>query len=129
MWGRNLHAALALADVSLATAAETISVSRKTLERTIRGERAPRPSETAQLARLLNVSEVFLSYGLGPQRQYATISEAAEHWRVSPITIKRLCDRWDRKAPGGLQYIRIGGPRGQVRIQWNDIRSYGREHR
>jgi|GEM_PF-2706440 transcriptional regulator with XRE-family HTH domain len=66
---------MALADRSLYEVAVELNVSRKTLERTIRGERDPRPWETRRLAELLDVPEAFLQDGLDPGR--ATVSGRA----------------------------------------------------
>jgi transcriptional regulator with XRE-family HTH domain len=129
-WGRNVKAALLLADVPIENAARELNVSRKTLERTIRGEREPRPWETQRLAEVLGVPAQFLVEGLKTSRQpYATVADVAQYWAVSPRSVLGLCERWSKGQPGGLRYFRLGGARGPVRIHWTDVEAYGQAQR
>lgn len=131
-WGRNVKAALLLADASIDDAARELNLSRKTLERTMRGERTPRIWETARLAEVLDVPVWFLQDGLAGLRQrgpYATISDVAQYWNISPRSVQRLCERWQRGEAGGLPYMRIGGTNGAIRILWRDVHAYGQVSR
>lgn len=67
MWGRNVRAAMVLAGRSLDDVALELKISRKTLERTIRGQRLPRHHETTALAEALDVPESFIENGLGQE--------------------------------------------------------------
>jgi transcriptional regulator with XRE-family HTH domain len=128
-WDRNVKAALLLADVSIEGAARELNVSRKTLDRTIRGEREPRPWETHRLAEVLGVPTWFLVDGLKSRQPYATVADVAQYWTVSPRAVLGLCERWRQGRAGGLPYFRIGGPHGRIRIHWTDVDAYGQVQR
>jgi hypothetical protein len=54
---------------------------------------------------------------------HARVVEVAEFWDVSPGTVMRLCQRFERGEPGGLPFIRINRA---VRIRWEDVDTFGR---
>lgn len=64
-WGRHVRAALLLSGRSPDDLAVELNISRKTLERTIRGERQPKDWETTRAAELLDVPAWFITDGLG----------------------------------------------------------------
>jgi transcriptional regulator with XRE-family HTH domain len=128
-WGRNVRAALLLANVPIENAARELNLSRKTLERTIRGEREPRPWETRRLAEVLGVPTWFLVEGLKARQPYATVADVAQYWAISPRSVLGLCERWSQDQPGGLRHFRLGGPRGPLRIHWTDVDAYGQAQR
>jgi hypothetical protein len=127
-WGRHVKAALTLADVPIGVVAQELNMSRKTLERVIRGEREPTTWETRRLAEVLGIPSWFLVEGLDGLRarqRHATVGDVAEYWDISPRLVRNLCERWTRGEPGGLRHVRIGGARGAVRIRWHDVETYG----
>jgi len=65
-WGKRVRAGLALSDTSVADLALRLGLSEKSLLRTIRGERIPRPHESAAIAKELGLPEAFLDPHLSP---------------------------------------------------------------
>jgi transcriptional regulator with XRE-family HTH domain len=76
-WTRNARAALALAGVTVDDAARQLNISRKTLERTLRGERAPRQWESERLSEVLSVPLWFLERGLADLGDQSVLIERA----------------------------------------------------
>jgi hypothetical protein len=59
-----VRAAVVLRGYDVDVLAWELNISRRTLERTIRGERAPRPWETARIEELLELPDWFIRDGL-----------------------------------------------------------------
>jgi transcriptional regulator with XRE-family HTH domain len=63
-WGRRVRAALVLRGYDIDDLAGELNISRRTFERTIRGERTPRAWETSRIEELLKLPDWFIPHGL-----------------------------------------------------------------
>ena len=88
-WGRNVRAALVLKGVSVDAAARELNLSRKTLERTLRGERTPRDWETSRLAETIGVPRWFIEEGL---RRFDEDAADADDMLVRARKLARLVE-------------------------------------
>lgn len=89
-WGRRVRAALALSGRSIDDVVPELNISRKTLERAMRGERTPREWETRRLAELLDIPEWFLREGLDGH------AEAADREAQLAAQLDRVAQLADR---------------------------------
>jgi transcriptional regulator with XRE-family HTH domain len=103
-FGKNLKAAMSLADKSIDEIAGELEVSAKTLSRVMRGVREPRKLEIRHLAEVLGVPEAFLVGGFGPNG-VALPNRGRISWRLEQIgELRKALDveeAWLRQLLGG----------------------------
>ena len=93
-WGRNVRAALVLRNLDVADLAPQLNISRRTLERTMRGEREPRPWETSRIEELLGLPAWFIREGIDG---LVPDDEAFSRLRLTIERLEALLDVLDPK--------------------------------
>lgn len=104
-WGKRVRAGLVLGETSVADLAARLGLSEKSLLRTIRGERTPRPHESAAIAKALELPEAFLDPRLSP----ASVLLASE-CLISIETFRRALDEEEAR----LRDLLSGRPNGET---------------
>lgn len=102
-WARNVRAAMVLRGLDLASVAAELNKSRKTLERTLRGERTPSAWETRRLSEILDVPETFLRDGLGPETALDVSPEAMAERLIQVRSLIRSLGAEARWLEGALR--------------------------